>query len=150
MTWASNNSLASKLQVSIASVYTDVPGTQNIEVDTGNNSTYEAWDLSDTYEKKLPTGVKGGGKISGKRLVDALDPVDQWFHLVHNNQGVPDNTALATLCAGKAFIGSTGVELAFSGTLTVYKLSIEKKNGVMADFEFEPYDQIDLNEADPV
>jgi hypothetical protein len=149
MTFAAANSLGSKLQVSIATVFTDVPGTQNLEVDTGNNSTWEAWSLTDTYEKKLPTGVKGGGKISGKRLCDPLDPVDQFLHTCHNNQGVPDNSALATLLSGKAQIGSTGVLLAFTGTLTVYKITAEKKNGVMADFEIEPYDQIDLNEDDP-
>jgi hypothetical protein len=149
MTWAAANSLTSKLQLSIATVFTNVPGVQNLEVDTGNNSTWEAWDLSDTYEKKLPTGVKGGGKISGKRLIDPLDAVDQFLHVCHNNQGVPDNAALGTLISGKAFLGATGVELAFTGTLTVYKITAEKKNGLMADFEFEPYDQIDLNEADP-
>jgi hypothetical protein len=149
MTWAAANSLKSKLELSIATVFTAVPGLQDLEVDTGNNSTWEAWDLSDTYEKKLPTGVKGGGKVSGKRLIDPLDPVDQFIHTVHNNQGVPSNAALGTLLSGRATLGTTAVVLAFTGTLTVYKINAEKKNGIMADFEIEPYDQISLNIADP-
>ena len=146
MTFSSNNSLGSELQVNIATVYTEVPGVQNLEVDTGTNSTYEAYSIADTYEKKKPTGVKGGGKVTGKKLVDVLDPVDQFLHAVHNNAGVPSG---ASVLEGKAQVGSTGVLLSFSGTLTTYKMAMEKKNGVMADFEVELFDQTDLNEADP-
>lgn len=146
MTFASNNSLGSEVQVSIATVFTEVPGVQNVELDTGVNSTYEAYSIADTYEKKKATGVKGGGKCTFKKLVDVLDPVDQFLHAVHNNGGVPSG---ASVLAGKAQIGSTGVLLAFSGTLTTYKLAMEKKNGVMADAEIEFFDQCDLNEADP-
>lgn len=146
MSFDNNNSLGSELQVSISSVFTEVPGLQNLEVDTGTNSTWEAYDIADTYEKKKPTGVKGGGKLSAKRLVDVLDPVDQFLHACHNNGGVPSG---ASFLEGKAQVGTTGVLLAFSGTLTTYKLAMERKNGVMADLEVEFYDQVDLNEADP-
>ena len=146
MTWDSNNTLGSEMQLNISSTYTPVPGIQNIDLDTGTNSTRDAWDIADTYEKKKPTGIKGGGKLGFKRLVDVLDVVDQFIHAVHNNNGVPSG---ASLLEGKAQIGETGVLVAFSGTLTTYKLGLEKKAGVMADGEVEFYDQVDLNEADP-
>lgn len=146
MAFDNNNSLGSEVQVSISSTFTEVPGVQNLDLDTGTNATYEAYGIADTYAKIKAAGVKEGGKLAFKRLVDVLDPVDQFLHAVHNNAGVPSGAAVLE---GKAQIGSTGVLLAFSGTLTTYKMTLEKKNGVMADAEIVFADQVDLNEADP-
>lgn len=146
MAWESNNSLGSELQLNISATYTEVPGIQNIDLDTGKNTTREAASIADTYSKKANAGVKEDGKVSFSRLVDVLDPVDQFIHAVHNNQGVPSG---ATKLEGKVQIGATGVLVAFEGTLTEYTVKLAKKTGVMADGTIEFHDQADLNEADP-
>lgn len=141
------NTLGSKIQISIASTYTDMTGVQNFDAEPGENSTFETGDLTTDYDTLKATGVGGGGTISGSKLWDPLDPVDQFLQARHNaggggvsNDGIP----------GKAEMGATGVIWDFEGILTKWTPKIEKKTGGMVDFEFKLTDRMDMNEADPV
>lgn len=149
MTFKSFNTLASKMQLEIASTYTDVPGTQNFNIDPGENGTYDDADLTSTYDKLAPTGVGGGGTIGGSKLWDPLDPVDQFMQARHNDGGGAASGASTVGVGGKAHMGSTGVIWDFDGILTKFTPKVERKSGGMVDFEFKLADRLSMNEADP-
>lgn len=144
------NARTSKIQVEIATVDTDVEGLQNISPDPGENSTWDKGDLTADYDKLGATGVGGGGSISGTKLLDVLDPVDQFLQGCHNNGGVP-TTAVSGYegIPGLVHFSATGVTWDFDGILTKWATKAEKKNGWMVDFEFKLADRMDMNTADP-
>lgn len=149
MSFKSFSTLNSKIQLEIASTYTDVPGTQSFTFDPGENGTYDDSDLSSTYDDLAPTGVGGGGSLSGSKLWDPLDPVDQFCQARQNAGGGAANGASTVGVGGKAHMGSTGVVWDFDGIVTKWTPKIEKKSGGMVDFEFKLARRPVMNEADP-
>ena len=140
------NSLTSKIQVDISSTYTDLTGLQNFDADPGENSVFETGDLTSDYDTLKATGVGGGGTISGSKIWDPLDPVDQFLQARFNAGGGGVST---DGIPGKVHMGATGVIWDFAGILTKWTPKVERKNGGMVDFEFKHADRMDMNEADP-
>ena len=143
---AAYKTLGSKLQVSIAGTFTDLTGVQNFDVDPGENSTFETGDLTTDYDTLMATGVGGGGTISGSKLHDPLDPVDQFLQARFNAGGAGVTT---DGIEGKAELGATGVIYDWEAILTKWTPKVEKKNGGMVDFELKHVDRMLLNEVDP-
>lgn len=150
MTFAAVSAQTSKIQVEIASTFTDFPGVQNFTPDPGENQTFDAGDITSTYDCLMPADVGGGGSVSGTALLDVLDPVHQYLQAVHNNRGVPPSLTSGYVgVPGKAFVSATGVIWDFDGILTKWTPKAERKNGWMVDFNFDLAVQMLMNTADP-
>lgn len=137
----------SSMQLEIASTFTDIPGVQNITPDPGEEAVWESGDITSDYDNLTAAQVGGGGSVSGSKLMDPLDPIDQFLHSVKNNGGV--DPADDEPVNGKVNVGSTGVVWPFKGILTKYAPKAEKKTGWMVDFEFKLAERMVLNEDDP-
>lgn len=146
MTYKAVNAKGSKLQVTIATVLTDVPGVQSFTINNGEEAVWEDGNLLTDFDTLQASGVGGGASISGTLWFDPLDPVHQFLQLCKNIGGVPTAT---TYIVGKAFIGTSGVIWDFTGILTKWDAKNERKSGWSVDFEIKLNDRMDLNEADP-
>ena len=150
MTFKALSTLGSKIQVEIAGTFVDVPGVQDFTPDPGEEGTFETGDITSDYDTLGATQVGGGGSVSGSKLLDPLDPVDQFLQACKNNGGIPTTaTAGFSGVPGKAFLSATGVIWDFDGILTKWTPKAEKKTGWMVDFDFMLADRMELNEADP-
>ncbi|MEO1979213.1 MAG: hypothetical protein ABGZ24_01695 [Fuerstiella sp.] len=133
MTFAATPTLASKVQVDIAATYTDIPGTQNIEVTGEDNSSFKNGGIADDCDTNKGTGVSDPGGCKFSMLFDPADTVHQDLQDRHNAGGVGVPI--------KVFISATGATKAATCTLKKFDLKADKKGGWMADVEFECEDR---------
>ncbi len=129
MVFAVRSTLASKVQIEISPTYTDIPGTQDIEISGVENSSMKTGGLADSIDTNLGTGVGDPGSVKFSLLWDPLDAVHQDIETRHNAGGVSIPI--------KIFVSALSVT--YTVTVTSKKLDIkaDKKGGWTADVEWE-------------
>lgn len=130
----------SMLKISVSSVLTELPGVDNIELDLGENLTFENADISSSYVSPVASGLRGSGSLSADLIRDPLGAVQQALQAAYNDQ-----TALASSFT----IGATGVILTLSLLITKLPLTGKKGEGFMGKLEAKLLTEVDWNTTDP-
>lgn len=130
----------SMLKITVSAVLTEVPGLENIELDLGENQTFENADISSSYITPVFAGLRGAGSLSADIIRDPLGAVQQALQAAFNDG--------ATMAASFT-IGSTGVILTLSLLFTKLPLSGKRGEGFMGKLEAALLTEVDWNTADP-
>lgn len=130
----------SSLKITISSVLTEVPGLENIELDLGENLTYENADISSTYISPTPAGLRGAGSLSADIIRDPLGAVQQALQVAYNDGATMPSSFT---------IGATGVILTLSLLFTKLTLSGKRGEGFMGKLEAALLTEVDWNIVDP-
>ena len=130
----------SMLKITVSAALTELPGLENIELDLGENETFENADISSSYRAPVFSGLRGKGTISADMIRDPLGAVQQALQVAYNDG--------ATL-ASSFTIGASGVILTLSLLPTKLSLSGKKGEGFMGKVEFDLLTEVDWNSIDP-
>ena len=133
MAFTARSTLASKIQVDIAATYTDVPGTQDIEITGVENSSFKSGGIADDCDTNLGTGVSDPGGLKWSMLYDPTDVVQVDLVTRHNAGGVS--------IPMKAFISAVATTYTATCTFTKFDVKADKKGGWIADCEMECEDR---------
>lgn len=131
----------SMLKITVSAALTEVPGLENIELDLGENLTFENADISSSYISPVFSGLRGTGKLSADIIRDPLGTVQQALQVAYNDG--------ATM-ASSFTVGATGVILTLSLLFTVLTLSGKRGEGFMGKLEAVLLTEVDWNTTDPV
>lgn len=130
----------SMLKITVSAVLTELPGLENIELDLGENETFENADISSSYRAPVASGLRGEGTISADIIRDPLGSVQQALQVAYND---------AATLASSFTVGASGVILTLSLLCTKLTLSGKKGEGFMGKVEFKLLTEVDWNIADP-
>lgn len=130
---------ASNVEITIATVLTEVPGVRSITINPGENGTFESGDLAADYDEVTASGVASGAAVTFSGTWDPTDSTQQVLHAAFN--------AGTTLITGNCTIGSSAVDIGFTGFVTKWEVKAEFKGGWMFDAEIKCDDRISLNAA---
>lgn len=130
----------SALKITISAALTELPGLENIELDLGENMTFDSYDISSDYVTPVASGVRGKGKLTADIIRDPLGVEQQALQVAYNTQ--------ATL-ASSFTISSSGVIILLSLLCTKLDLSGKKGEGFTGKVEFDILTKTDWNTADP-
>ena len=131
----------SALKITVSAALTEVPGLENIELDLGENGTFEAADISSSYISPVASGLRGSGTLSADIIRDPLGAVQQALQVAYND---------AATMASSFTIGATGVILTLSLLFTKLTLTGKRGEGFMGKMEAVLLTEVDWNIADPV
>ena len=130
----------SLFKITIASVLTTLPGLENLELDLGENETYENLDISGDYKAPVFSGVRGEGSGSADMIRDPLGAEQQALQTAYN-------TGATLVCSFT--VSASGVVIPLSIIVTKLPLSGKKGEGFMGKFEFKLASKADWNTSDP-
>jgi hypothetical protein len=128
------------LKITVSAVLTELPGLDNIELDLGENLTFENADISSSYVSPVASGLRDSGSLSADIIRDPLGAVQQALQVAYNEQ--------STL-ASSFTISASGVVLTLSLLVTKLTLSGKRGEGFMGKVEFKLLTEVDWNTADP-
>jgi len=131
----------SMLKITVSAALTEVPGLDNIELDLGENITFENADISSSYVSPVASGLRGKGTLTADIIRDPLGAVQQALQAAYNAQ--------STL-ASSFTVSASGVVLTLSLLCTKLTMSGKRGEGFMGKVEFDLLTEVDWNEADPV
>lgn len=130
----------SMLKITVSAALTEVPGLENIELDLGENLTFENADISSTYISPVDAGLRGVGTLSADIIRDPLGAVQQALQVAYNTP--------ATM-ASSFTIGASGVILTLSLLFTKLTLTGKRGEGFMGKLEAVLLTEVDWNAIDP-
>lgn len=123
------------VEIEISSVYTTIPGCQNIEVTGEDNVSFETGDITGDTNTKKGSGVADTGALSFGLLFDPTDTVHQHLEDTHNAGGANVNVNV------RVTLSDTGETKTVAANFKKFDLKGEKKAGWMAEAEFEALDR---------
>lgn len=130
----------SMVKITVSSVLTEVPGLDNIELDLGENKTFDAADISSDYETPVAAGLRSAGSLSADIIRDPLSAVHQALQTAYNT---------AATMPSSFTVGATGVILTLSLLFTKLTLSGKKGEGFMGKLEAKLLTKVNWNTAAP-
>lgn len=128
----------SMLKITVSAVLTEVPGVENLEIDLGENLTYENADISGNYLGSVFSGLRGKGTISADLIRDPTNAVHIALQIAYNSG--------ATL-SSSFIIGTAGTTVVVSLIVTKLSLSGKRGEGWMGKVEFDILTKTDWNAA---
>jgi len=126
----------SMLKITVSATLTELPGVENLEIDLGENLTYENGDISSNYLAKVFSGLRGGGKITADLIRDPTNATQIALQIAFNSG--------ATL-ASSVIIGTAGTTIVLSLLPTKLPASGKRGEGWMGKVEFEILTKTDWN-----
>ncbi len=126
----------SMLKITVSAALTELPGVENLEIDLGENLTYENGDISSNYLGKVFSGLRGGGKITADLIRDPTNATQIALQIAYNSG--------ATL-ASSFIIGTAGTTVVVSLLPVKLLLSGKRGEGWMGKVEFEILTKTDWN-----
>lgn len=126
----------SMLRITVSAVLTELPGVENLEIDLGENLTYDNADISSNYLAKVFSGLRGGGKITADLIRDPTNATQIALQIAYNSG--------ATL-ASSVVIGTAGTTITLSLLPTKLPASGKRGEGWMGKVEFEILTKTDWN-----
>lgn len=115
----------SKLQLEIATVFTDVPGVEGLDGPGGDKEEIEVTAISDTVKKYL-SGLRDEGEVSFNLF---YDPANAVHAAIKSNYDASGNT----VAAWKIICSDAGnAEIAFSGYVKTFRFAFQKNTAGMA------------------
>ena len=130
----------SMLKITVSAALTEVPGLENIEIDLGENETFENADISSSYRSPVFSGLRSEGTLTADIIRDPLGAVQQALQVAYNDG--------ATM-ASSFTISASGVILTLSLLFTKLTLTGKKGEGFMGKLEAKLLTEVDWNIADP-
>jgi hypothetical protein len=103
----------SKLQVSISSVFTDIPGIENLQGPSGSKEEIDITAINDTA-KAFIGGMPDFGQLTFKMAWDPANAAHQYLLTRYNTANVTDSWKIVCSDSGLA-------EIAFSGAVTGFQ-----------------------------
>ena len=126
----------SMLKITVTATLTELPGVENLEVDLGENLTYDNADISSNYLAKVFSGLRGGGTITADLIRDPTNAVQIALQIAYNTG--------ATL-ASSFIIGTAGTTVVVSLMVKKLALSGKRGEGWMGKVEFDILSKTDWN-----
>jgi len=124
------------LKITISAALVEVPGLENIELDLGENKTYENSDISSDYIAPVFSGLRGEGSLSADIIRDPANATQIALQIAFNTG--------ATL-ASSVTIGAAGKVIVVSLLVTKLSLSGKRGEGFMGKAEFKVLSKADWN-----
>ena len=135
------STLASAVQYDISSTLTDIPGTQNIQVESQENMSFKSGGIADAVDSNLGTGTSTPGKVSFEMLYDPSNVVHKQMQEDHLAGGVSAGIAVE--------ISATGGIWTATATLKTFNLSADKHDGWKAQVELECENGFSITDPTP-
>jgi len=126
----------SALKMTIATVLTEIPGLENIELDLGENLTFENADISSDYIAPVFSGLRGEGTLSADIIRDPTGVVQKALQAAYN-------TGATNACT--VTIGSAGTVINVSLVFTKLTLTGKRGEGFMGKLEAKILSKSDWN-----
>jgi len=126
----------SMLKITVSASLTELPGVENLEIDLGENLTYDNADISSNYLAKVFSGLRGGGKVTADLIRDPTNATQIALQIAYNSG--------ATL-ASSVVIGTAGTTIVLSLLPTKLPASGKRGEGWMGKVEFEILTKTDWN-----
>ena len=128
----------SMLKITVSAVLTEVPGLENIEIDLGENETFDNADISSNYISPVFSGLRGTGTLSADIIRDPPGAVQMALQIAFNAGSTMASTFL---------IGTGGKTLALSLVFTKLTLSGKRGEGFMGKLEAKLLSIVNWNES---
>jgi len=128
----------SMLKITVSAVLTEVPGLENIEIDLGENETFDNADISSNYISPVFSGLRGTGTLSADIIRDPAGAVQMALQIAFNAGSTMASTFL---------IGTGGKTLTLSLVFTKLTLSGKRGEGFMGKLEAKLLSIVNWNES---
>lgn len=128
------SSLGTKLQLSIASVMTDVAQVRDVEFETPEVELMEIDDLSNDYVERDPSGRSSGGSVKGSQFYDPAAASSAALIALYNSPVVTAGVRVPTLWSIVWSVNPAATQ-AFSGTLVKQNVKAERGSPLIKDLE---------------
>ena len=133
---AKYSSLGTKLQLTIASVLTDLAQVRDVDFDPGELEMYEIDDLASTSVDEDPSGRAKPGSVKASMFYDPASASNTALIALWNSPVVTSGVYVPTAWA-IVWSAATAVTQLFSGTLTKQSRKAERGSPLMADIEIK-------------
>lgn len=128
------SSLGTKLQLTIASVLTDVAGVRDVEFETPEVEMMEIDDLGAGYVEQDPTGRSKGGSVKGSMFYDPAAASSAALIALFNSPVKTAGVYVPTVWAIVWSVNPTATQ-GFSGTLVKQSVKAERGSPLIKDLE---------------
>lgn len=128
------SSLGTKLQLTIASVLTDVAGVRDLEFEPPEIEMYEVDDLASEHVDKDPSGRTSGGSVKGSMFYDPAAASSAALIALFNAPVKTSGVYVPTVWAIVWSVNPTATQ-GFSGTLVKQNVKAERGSPLIKDLE---------------
>jgi hypothetical protein len=128
------SSLGTKLQLTIASVLTDVAQVRDVEFEAPELELMEVDDLAADYVERDPTGRSSGGSVKGSMFYDPAAAGSSALIALYNAPVLTSGVRVPTAWAIVWSVNPAATQL-FSGTLVKQTVKAERGSPLLKDLE---------------